>query len=151
MSDAIKRSVTVVPDGRLCPQEHERLAAPGTSSPQPSRPIDRRTTRIEVKIYPGSGSARSGGPEKILRCLWLISTKYVGDVPERSCPGYLKQTKLAAPKIQMRAESLAATAINACSLRGRCGGFSLMGHGQGQLFLSAYGFAAMTDMRKSIR
>jgi len=63
--------------------------------------------------------------------------------------GYLKQTQLAAPEIQMRAESLAATGYQRLlTFEADDGGFSLMGHGQGDLFLSAYGLLQLTDMAK---
>jgi len=63
--------------------------------------------------------------------------------------GYLNQTKTAAPEIQMRAESLVATGYQRLlTFEADGGGFSLMGRGQGDLFLSAYGLLQLTDMAK---
>ena len=63
--------------------------------------------------------------------------------------GYLNQTKTAAPEIQMKAESLVATGYQRLlTFEADGGGFSLMGHGPGDLFLSAYGLLQLTDMAK---
>ena len=63
--------------------------------------------------------------------------------------GYLNSTKTAAPETQMKAESLANTGYQRLlTFEADGGGFSLMGHGQGQLFLSAYGLLQLTDMAK---
>jgi hypothetical protein len=61
----------------------------------------------------------------------------------------LNQTKTAAPEIQMKAESLVATGYQRLlTFEADGGGFSLFGHGQGDLFLSAYGLLQLTDMAK---
>jgi hypothetical protein len=62
---------------------------------------------------------------------------------------YLNSTKTAAPETQMKAESLVSTGYQRLlTFEADGGGFSLMGHGQGQLFLSAYGLLQLTDMAK---
>jgi len=68
MSDAIKRSVTVVPDGRLFRKSTSDWLRHGTSVTA-TLPVESigGTTRIEVKIYPGVVSQVVEGLEKILR------------------------------------------------------------------------------------
>ena len=63
--------------------------------------------------------------------------------------GYLNQTKTAAPEIQMKAESYVGTGYQRLlTFEADGGGFSLFGHGKGDLFLSAYGLLQLTDMAK---
>jgi len=68
MSDAIKRSVSVVPDGRLYRRSTSDWLRQGTlvTATLPLQSIG-GTTRIEVKIYPGVVSQVVEGLEKILR------------------------------------------------------------------------------------
>jgi hypothetical protein len=68
LSDAIKRSVTVVPDGRLFRRSTSDWLRQGTSVTA-TIPIESiaGTARIEVKIYPGVVSQVVEGLEKILR------------------------------------------------------------------------------------
>ena len=68
LSDAIKRSVTVVPDGRLYRKSTSDWLRQGAlvTATVPLESIG-GTTRIEVKIYPGVVSQVVEGLEKILR------------------------------------------------------------------------------------
>jgi uncharacterized protein YfaS (alpha-2-macroglobulin family) len=68
MSDAIKRSVAVVPDGRLFRKSTSDWLRQGVlvTTTVPLESIG-GTTRIEVKIYPGVVSQVVEGLEKILR------------------------------------------------------------------------------------
>jgi len=68
MSDAIKRSVAVIPDGRLFRKSKSDWLRQSTSitTMVPTEAIV-GTQRIEVKIYPGVVSQVVEGLEKILR------------------------------------------------------------------------------------
>jgi uncharacterized protein YfaS (alpha-2-macroglobulin family) len=68
LSDAIKRSVAVIPDGRLFRKSKSDWLRQGTSITT-TIPIESiaGTQRIEVKIYPGVVSQVVEGLEKILR------------------------------------------------------------------------------------
>jgi uncharacterized protein YfaS (alpha-2-macroglobulin family) len=68
LSDAIKRSVTVVPDGQLFRRSTSDWLRQGTSVTA-TIPVESiaGTARIEVKIYPGVVSQVVEGLEKILR------------------------------------------------------------------------------------
>jgi len=68
MSDAIKRSVAVVPDGRLFRKSKSDWLRQGAliTTTVPLESIA-GTQRIEVKIYPGVVSQVMEGLEKILR------------------------------------------------------------------------------------
>ena len=68
MSDAIKRGVTVVPDGRLFRKSTSDWLRQGTSVTA-TIPVESiaGTARIEVKVYPGVVSQVVEGLEKILR------------------------------------------------------------------------------------
>jgi uncharacterized protein YfaS (alpha-2-macroglobulin family) len=68
LSDAIKRSVTVVPDGRLFRKSMSDWLRQSTlvTTTVPLESIG-GTTRIEVKVYPGVVSQVVEGLEKILR------------------------------------------------------------------------------------
>ena len=151
MSDAIKRSVAVVPDGRLL-HTSESGWLRGSTTINTSLPANAiaGTERIEVKIYPGVVSQVVEGLEKILKLPYGCFEQSTSvTYPNVLVLNYLNTTKAAAPETQIKAESYVATGYQRLlTFEADGGGFSLFGRGKGDIFLSAYGLMQLNDMAR---
>ncbi|GAB4340677.1 MAG: hypothetical protein Kow0099_16820 [Candidatus Abyssubacteria bacterium] len=151
MSDAIKRQILVVPDGkefavnfndRLEGSVEKKLDIPATA-------IDDAST-ILVKIYAGMFSQVVEGLDSILRmpfgCFEQTSSV---TYPNVLVLDYLKQTKQLSPEIQMKAEGFINTGYQRLlSFEVNGGGFEWFGNPPANQILTAYGLMEFKDMAK---
>lgn len=150
LSDAIRKEVTVYPDG----QEtffsfSDRLPAEGISQSVeiPAAAII-GTQRLTVKIYPGIVSQVVEGLDSILRMPFgcfeqTSSTTY----PNVLSLDYLQTTGLSSPEVELKAEeyiNLGYQRLTTFEVSG--GGFSLFGGAPADRMLTAYGLQEFTDM-----
>jgi uncharacterized protein YfaS (alpha-2-macroglobulin family) len=151
MSDAIKRQILVMPDGkeflvnfndRLEGRVEKTIAIPHAA-------IDDAST-ILVKIYPGIFSQIVEGLDNILRMPFgcfeqTSSTTY----PNILVLDYLKQTEQLSPEIQMKAEGFINTGYQRLlSFEVNGGGFEWFGNPPANQILTAYGLMEFKDMAK---
>lgn len=151
LSDAIKRSVEVVPDGlrvetvkngRITGDLSEEIVIPGYA-------ID-DASRIMVKIYPGVFAQVLEGLDGIFRmpsgCFeQTTSTTY----PNVMVLSYMKKTGTISPEIQMKAEgfiNLGYQRLLSFEVPG--GGFEWFGNTPAHKVLTAYGLMEFSDMSK---
>jgi uncharacterized protein YfaS (alpha-2-macroglobulin family) len=150
LSDAIRKELTVYPDG--APQAFsfsDRLAADGVvqSVEIPAAAIA-GTQTLTVKIYPGVVSQVVEGLESILRMPFgcfeqTSSTTY----PNVLALDYLQTTGQTAPEVELTAEeyiNLGYQRLTTFEVSG--GGFSLFGDAPADRMLTAYGLQEFTDM-----
>jgi uncharacterized protein YfaS (alpha-2-macroglobulin family) len=151
VSDAIKRSVEVVPDGQRREQVvNQRLAGKSTHTLTiPANAIS-DSSKLMVKVYPGIFSQVLEGAEGILRmpsgCFeQTTSSAY----PNVLVVDYIKKMHLANPAIQLKAENLLNVGYQRLLTFERPGGgFDLFGNSEPVVWLSAYGLQEFTDMAK---
>jgi uncharacterized protein YfaS (alpha-2-macroglobulin family) len=149
VSDAIRREVNVLPDGkefRLAESDWLRenktiaLHVPPQASPG--------TAHVEVKIYPGVMAQAIEGLEKILRkpngCFeQTTSTTY----PNLLVLDYMQRTGSGSPEVQVQAERFAGAGYQRLlTFEVPGGGFSLFGRPPARPFLTAYGLMEFHDM-----
>ncbi|MHB0939278.1 MAG: MG2 domain-containing protein [Armatimonadota bacterium] len=151
MSDAIRRSIDVLPDGKeIRTTVNDRLDGKVTKTVTiPKDAIDGAST-IWVKLYPGTFSQVVEGLDGLLRmpsgCFeQTSSTTY----PNVLVLNYLKQNKKINPELQMKAEGY----INAgyqrlVTFECKSGGFSWFGDEPANQVLTAYGLLEFSDMGK---
>ena len=154
MSDAIRKDVTVYPDGKQITASQADRLAPGKPVVQsiriPASAIP-GTQRLVVKIYPGMLSQLVEGLDSILRmpngCFeQTSSTTY----PNVLVLDYLKTTNQAAPEAQMKAEqyiNLGYQRLATFEVKSS-GGFSLFGNEPADRMLTAYGLQEFSDMSR---
>ena len=151
LSDAIKRSVEVVPYG----QKVEQVAADrlqGSVKHVIDIPADAvpDASKLLVKIYPGVLSQVLEGTEGMLRmpggCFEQTSSSAY---PNILVVDYLKKAKLANPQILMKSEAYLNTGYQKLLTFERPGGgFDWWGSGEPLVWLSAYGLQQFNDMAK---
>ena len=154
MSDAIRKEVTVYPDGKqITSTSADRLAVGKPVIQAVKIPADAiaGTQRLLVKIYPGMLSQVVEGLDSILRmpngCFeQTSSTTY----PNVLVLDYLKSTNQAAPEAQMKAEqyiNLGYQRLTTFEVKSG-GGFSLFGNEPADRMLTAYGLQEFSDMSR---
>ena len=151
LSDAIKRSIDVLPDGEEQRDTwNDRLE--GTVERQvtiPKQAIPDAST-ILVKIYPGLFSQAVEGLDALLRmpfgCFEQTSSV---TYPNILVLDYLKSTKQAKPELQMKAEQYINVGYQRLlSFEVEGGGFSWFGNPPAHKVLTAYGLLEFSDMRR---
>lgn len=149
MQDAIRRQITVVPDGQeIWTTINDRLEGNVTKTITiPHSAID-DASNILVKVYPGAFSQVIEGLDSMLRmphgCFeQTSSTTY----PNVLVTDYLKRTKKINPEIQMKATqhiNLGYQRLVSFEVDG--GGFSWFGNAPAHKVLTAYGLLEFHDM-----
>lgn len=149
MSDAIKRSIEVVPDGRRVETTTGgRLS--GTVEESVSFPRDavEGASNIFVKIYPGVFSQVVEGLDSILQMPFGCFEQTVSVAwPNVLVMDYMKTTRQITPEIQMKAEgfiNLGYQRMVSYEVSG--GGFSWFGQPPANRVLTAWGLMAFHDM-----
>ncbi len=151
MSDAIKRSVDVIPDGQLRETvENGRLEKTvDTVVNIPQNALD-GASNILVKVYPGIFSTLVEGMDGIFQMPFgcfeqTTSTTY----PNVLALGYMKETNQVKPEVRMKAEqyiNLGYQRLVTFEVPG--GGFSWFGDAPANKVLTAYGVMEFADMSK---
>ncbi len=151
LSDAVERSVRVIPDGerietvingRLDGAAQETLQIPANSIPGGSD--------LFVKIYPGAFSQVVEGMDSIFRMPYgcfeqTSSTTY----PNVLVLNYLRETKQAKPELEMKALDFIAQGYQRLlSYEVQGGGFEWFGNTPAHNILTAYGLMEFADMAK---
>jgi uncharacterized protein YfaS (alpha-2-macroglobulin family) len=128
VSDAVARSVLVVPDGQAVPVATSGALGAGTITNTVNFPAAAvaGSPQLYVNIYPAYLSQVIGGMDSLLRvpngCFeQTTSTAW----PNVLVTAYLKQTKQLKPEIQLKAESLMSAGYQrlprGCDATSRCG------------------------------
>jgi uncharacterized protein YfaS (alpha-2-macroglobulin family) len=150
-SDAVKRSVEVLPDGKKVEQvATDRLSGTLTQAvviPDNAIPD---ASRLFVKVYPGVFSQVLDGAEGILRmpggCFEQTSSSAY---PNILVADYIKKTRTGSPEVLMRAEQfLNAGYQRLLTFERPGGGFDWWGSGEPLIWLSAYGLHEFKDMAR---
>jgi len=151
LSDAIRRSIDVLPDGKeFRPTINDRLEGKAEKTIAiPDKAIAGANT-IWVKLYPGTFSQVVEGLDGILRmpngCFeQTSSTTY----PNILVLDYLKQNKRINPELQMKAEGYINVGYQRLvTFETKSGGFSWFGDEPAHQILTAYGLLEFSDMAK---
>lgn len=149
MSDAIKRTVRVVPDGKMMQQTASGRLKDQTVAEVtiPDNAIDGAST-ILVKIYPGIFSQAVEGLDSILRMPFgcfeqTTSVTY----PNVLVLDYMQTTRQVTPEIQMKAEGFINHGYQRLlSYEVQGGGFSWFGNPPASKMLTALGLMEFYDM-----
>jgi uncharacterized protein YfaS (alpha-2-macroglobulin family) len=150
-SDAIKRSIEVVPDGKkveqvisdkLTGKVKQTLTIPEDSVPDSSKLI--------VKLYPGVFSQVLEGTEGMLRmpggCMEQTSSSAY---PNVLVVDYVKKSRTASPQLLLKSEQYLNVGYQRLLTFERPGGgFDWWGSGPPLVWLSAYGLQEFNDMAK---
>jgi hypothetical protein len=151
MSDAVRRNVTVLPDGKEYAQViNDRVEKTADKTVTvPANAIDGGTS-VWVKLYPGTFSQVAEGLDGILSmpngCFEQTSSTTYPDVLVLS---YLKANKKVNPEIQMKAEQYINVGYQRLvTFECKSGGFSWFGDEPAHQILTAYGLLEFTDMAK---
>jgi len=151
MSDAVKRDVDVLPDGKeydtVINDRLEKIADKTVAIPLAA--VDGGSS-IWVKLYPGTFSQVVEGLDGILNmpngCFEQTSSTTYPDVLVLS---YLKQNKKVNPEIQMKAEQYINIGYQRLvTFECKSGGFSWFGDEPAHQILTAYGLLEFSDMAK---
>jgi uncharacterized protein YfaS (alpha-2-macroglobulin family) len=151
MSDAIKRSIEVLPDGQRVEQVYadrlkgkvtQKLVIPDHAVPDASK--------ILVKVYPGVVSQLMEGMDGMLRmptgCMEQTSSSAY---PNVLVVDYLRKGRIGSPAVMMKAENyLNAGYQRLLTFERPGGGFDWWGSGPPLVWLSAYGLQEFNDMSK---
>ena len=153
-SDAVARSVLVVPDGQAVPAAISGALAAGTVDNPVSFPAGAvaGSQQLYLNIYPAYLSQVVEGMDSLLRvpggCFeQTTSTAW----PNVLVTAYLKQTKQLKPEIELKAESLMSAGYQRLlTFEHRGGGYSWFGEQDGKPYLSvtAFGLMEFADMAK---
>ena len=151
MSDAIKRTITVLPNGKeMRDAINDRLdAAAEHTVIIPEEAID-NAQNLWVKFYPGAFSQVLEGADGMLRmpsgCFeQTSSTTY----PNILVLDYMKTVKKINPEIQMKAEQYINVGYQRLvTYECKNGGFSWFGNEPAHQILTAYGLLEFSDMAK---
>jgi len=150
-SDAIKRSVTVLPDGKLFEEIiSDRLDGKVVKTVSFPKDAIAGANWLGLKIFPGIFSQVVEGLDKLLGVPFgcfeqTTSVTY----PNILILGYLRQTKQVKPETEMTAEayiSLGYQRLLTFEVQG--GGFSWFGDAPANKILTAYGLMEFNDMAK---
>ncbi len=151
MSDAIKRQILVMPDGKeTLVNYNDRLAGNVEKNIEiPEIAIDDAST-IVVKIYPGIFSQVVEGLDSILQmpfgCFEQTSS---ATYPNILVVDYMKTTRQISPEVQMKAEGFINTGYQRLlSFEVPGGGFDWFGNPPANQILTAYGLMEFKDMSK---
>ncbi len=151
LSDAIRRSIEVLPDGKeFRPTINDRLEGKVEKLIQiPDKAIPGAST-IWVKLYPGTFSQVVEGLDGILQmpngCFEQTSSTTYPDVLVLD---YLKQNKRINPELQMKAEGYINVGYQRLvTFETKSGGFSWFGDEPAHQILTAYGLLEFSDMAK---
>jgi hypothetical protein len=152
-SDAVKRSIRVLPDGKRQEIVRSGLLQPGTTTETltiPQSAID-GASELYVKVYPGLLSEVVEGLESMLRkphgCFEQTSSS---TYPNIMVLQYLNTAGQATPTLKTKAEGFIADGYQRL-LKYEVkpsGGFSLWGKPPANLVLSAFGLMEFSDMAK---
>ncbi|MBN1458750.1 MAG: hypothetical protein JXA57_04385, partial [Armatimonadetes bacterium] len=151
LSDAIKRSVDVVPDGEEQRQTwNDRLQGTVEQSVTIPKEAIPDASTILVKIYPGLFSQAVEGLDSLLRmpfgCFEQTSSV---TYPNVLVLDYLKRTKQAKPELQMKAEQYINVGYQRLlSFEVQGGGFSWFGNPPAHKVLTSYGLLEFRDMSR---
>ena len=151
MSDSLKRSIEVVPDGkrieqvfadRLNGRVNQAITIPDNALPDASK--------LLVKVYPGVFSQLVEGTEGMLRmpggCFEQTSSSAY---PNVLVVDYIKKAKVASPELLMKAEQYLNVGYQRLLTFERPGGgFDWWGSGEPLVWLSAYGLSEFNDMAR---
>jgi len=151
MSDAIKRGIDVVPDGkkieqvvtdRLSGKVTQTITIPDNAIPDASK--------LFVKVYPGVFSQILEGAEGILRmpggCFEQTSSSAY---PNVLVVDYIKKVRISSPEMLMKSENYLNIGYQRLLTFERPGGgFDWWGSGEPLIWLSAYGLQEFNDMSK---
>jgi uncharacterized protein YfaS (alpha-2-macroglobulin family) len=153
-SDAVARSVLVVPDGQAVPSAISGALAAGTIDHQVNFPVAAvaGSQQLYLNIYPAYLSQVVEGMDSLLRvpsgCFeQTTSTAW----PNVLVTAYLKQTKQLKPEIQLKAESLMSAGYQRLlTFEHAGGGYSWFGEQDPAPYLSvtAFGLMEFADMAK---
>jgi hypothetical protein len=151
MSDAIRRSIEVVPDGTPIEQVHsDRLkGAVRHTINLPADAID-GASRLLVKVYPGVHSQLVEGVDGMLRMpMGCFEQTSSAAYPNILVVDYLKRSRTGSPATLLRAEQfLSAGYQRLLTFERPGGGFDWWGSGEPLIWLSAYGLQEFNDMAK---
>jgi len=151
LSDAIRREIEVLPDGR---REQASISDRLNGNTErsiviPEASIDGASTLL-VKVYPGVMSTLVEGLDKVLQmpggCFEQTSSS---TYPNVMILDYMKNSKQITPEIQMRAEqyiNLGYQRLLSFEVPG--GGFEWFGNAPANKVLTAYGLLEFADMAK---
>jgi 5-hydroxyisourate hydrolase-like protein (transthyretin family) len=151
LSDAVKRTIEVLPDGRRVEQvATDRLGAKVTEAftiPENAVPD---ASRLWVKVYPSVFSQLLEGAEGMLRmphgCFEQTSS---AAYPNVLVADHLKKTRGGSPALLLKAEKYLNVGYQRLLTFERPGGgFSLYGNGPPSVWLSAYGLMEFSDMAR---
>lgn len=153
MSDAIRKEVTVYPNGKLInATASNRLQADTPASQVVFIPAEAvaGTQKLLVKIYPGMVSQVVEGLDSILQMPYgcFEQTSSI-TYPNVLVLDYLESTQQLAPEVQMKAEeyiNLGYQRLLTFEVDG--GGFSLFGDAPADRMLTAYGLQEFSDMNR---
>jgi hypothetical protein len=151
MSDALKRGIDVLPDGkkieqvvtdRLKGKVKQTITIPENALPDASK--------LLVKVYPGVMSQVLEGAEGMLRmpcgCFEQTSSSAY---PNILVADYIKKARLASPEMLLRVETyLNAGYQRLLTFERPGGGFDWWGSGPPLVWLSAYGLQEFNDMAR---
>jgi len=153
-SDAVARSVRVVPDGERVAQAQSGSIERGSHTLDISVPSDaiEGSPELYVDIYPGFTSQVAQGLDSMLQvpngCFeQTTSTTW----PNVLITRYLERTKQSTQEIQLKAEALIAAGYQRLlTFEHRTGGFSWFGEqdGKADLSVTAFGLMEFADMGK---
>jgi uncharacterized protein YfaS (alpha-2-macroglobulin family) len=154
LSDAIRKEVTVYPDGkeiRASVSDQLKAGQPVSQTVRIPAEAIPGTQKLWVKIYPGMLSQVVDGMDGLLRmpsgCFeQTSSTTY----PNVLVLDYLKATNRAAPEVQLKAEqyiNLGYQRLTTFEVKSS-GGFSLFGGEPADRMLTAYGLQEFGDMSR---
>lgn len=151
MSDAIRREIEVIPDGReIWETINDKLEADVEKTIIIPKDSIEEASNIIVKVYPGAFSQVIEGLDKLLRmpfgCFEQTSSV---TYPNILVLDYMKKVNKINPEIQMKAEqyiNLGYQRLLTFEVRG--GGFSWFGEGPANKVLTAYGVMEFSDMSK---
>jgi hypothetical protein len=151
MSDAIRRSIDVLPDGRKVEQVvTDRLKGKMTQTVTIPESAIADASRLLVRIYPGVFSQLLEGTEGMLRlpngCFEQTSSSAY---PNILVADYMKRTRTGSPATLMKAEQYLNVGYQRLLTFERPGGgFDWWGSGPPLVWLSAYGLQEFNDMAK---
>ncbi|HEX7599000.1 MAG TPA: alpha-2-macroglobulin family protein, partial [Polyangia bacterium] len=153
-SDAVARSVLVVPDGQAVPTALSGALEAGTVTRTASFPATAvpGSQKLYLNVYPAYLSQVVDGMDSLLRvpngCFeQTTSTAW----PNVLVTGYLKQTKQLKPEVQLKAESLMSAGYQRLlTFEHKGGGYSWFGEQNPAPYLSvtAFGLMEFSDMAK---
>jgi uncharacterized protein YfaS (alpha-2-macroglobulin family) len=151
LSDALKRQIEVVPDGRRVEQVFNgSLQQPGGATLNVPYGAIEGSVQAFVKIYPSTFSQVVEGLDNIFRMPYgcfeqTSSTTY----PNIMALEYLQRTKRSAPEVEARARQYIQLGYQRLvSFEVPGGGFDWYGHAPANRTLSAYGLMEFEDMAR---